>query len=809
MHRAFRAVISLAFCQLGLPYLFSSSSQISHQQLEKQIEDATADGRSKWEARRYADALKSYVRAEEAAHRAGDADHDAKAWLSICNCNYHLAALSTAIKACETSSRLAAVAGNKGWAGGAAENLGEIYRTLGDYSLAEKELREAAELLEQSTWKELLAVTFAYLTDLSIEQGRLDEGIAFANRGIQICRQAKLLNLEAALWDVRGFALLQAKKLAEADDALKKARAIRINGKDNDWFPVILGHESELELRRGNYNEALRLNDQAFGHRNYNFDTVPPYYFVRIRGLILLGLNRKSEALGTFRRAVTLADSYRQMALPSDTTNTQTAVYLNEVYHDFAELAAEMAYERHDAELSRQALEAVAANRAASLREQLDVSLMADSGFSERYLQLLSEIKDEQARVTLGGNSPDDSAKLQSIRFELTKLEDQSLTVRTKKENYRFQNSLKGIQARLHPSEVLLSFCLGQSRSFLWAVTVNDVELHELPRRAEIEQRAKRFSEGLENGATDESAGLALSETLFGSLSPKVWQKRDWLITEDGVSAGLVPYSALPELKNTPHKQPLIQRRSVRVLPSELLLLRSDTARPLQRFVGVGDPIYNLADSRRPANIRFVDSAYTKGRTTLGRLAGSEREVRTAAELSGMPETQILTGREATGTALKTALEKTPALLHFAVHVVSPDGKPQEAALALSLTPDNMPELLTREAIAAYRVPGTLVILSGCASGQGKALPSAGLIGLGRAWLLAGASAVVVSKWPIPDDSGEFFSAFYDHLHKITAGSLAERAATALQEAQLDMQRSSGYRSSPSFWAAYSILSKE
>ncbi len=102
-------------------------------------------------------------------------------------------------------------------------------------------------------------------------------------------------------------------------------------------------------------------------------------------------------------------------------------------------------------------------------------------------------------------------------------------------------------------------------------------------------------------------------------------------------------------------------------------------------------------------------------------------------------------------------------------------------------------------------------MLSGCASQQGENLPSAGLVGLSRAWLLAGASAVIVSAWPTPDDSGRFFSSFYSHLelNKSKAGNLAERAAVALQKTQLDMQRSVGYRSSPSFWAAYSLISKE
>jgi CHAT domain-containing protein len=145
------------------------------------------------------------------------------------------------------------------------------------------------------------------------------------------------------------------------------------------------------------------------------------------------------------------------------------------------------------------------------------------------------------------------------------------------------------------------------------------------------------------------------------------------------------------------------------------------------------------------------------------------------------------------------------------VHVVSPDGHPEEAALAFSLTKDNMPELLTPEAIATLRVPGSLVILSGCSSEQGRILPGAGLIGLSRAWLLAGAAGVVVSAWPTPDDSGNFFSSFYSHLQRATldGGPMARRAATALQQTQQEMQHKAGYRGLPSFWAAYSIVVKE
>ncbi len=808
---ALRALVTLACVPSGLPGAIQNPVPplAPKEKLARELDQAIADAKKKNDTGQFLAAIEIDRRAQQTAHRIGDLEREAKASLGLCYGRMSLERFREATGTCESTYQVALQAGDKSLAGAAANNLTGIYRNLGEYALAEKESREAMRLLQDSPRKDWVALNFLYLADLSIEQGRFSEGIAFSDHGIRAAREATLPEWEAFLWDVRGFAFMNAGQLSEAGEALRHAQAIAFDGKVNPWMSVILGHRSELEFKKGNYADALRLNDLAFASSTRYFYRVPAYYFVHVRGRILEALNRKAAALAEFQRAMDLANTWRESAPPGDSTNTQTVVYLNEVYADFAQLAAQMALERHDPELSRQALEALAQNRAASLREQLTASLVKNPHFSDRYFELLSELKAAQARVTLGQHSPQDTATLQSIRLELSELEDQSLSLSTKKENYRFQNSLKDIQARLHRSELLLSFCLGKTKSFLWAVTVDDVQLYELPKEAEIVQRAKRYSQALQNGHGDDSAGTELSRVLFGQLDRKFWQKRDWLITEDGTSAGQIPYAALTDVSISGPHQPLIAHHSLRILPSELLLLLPDTARPAQRFVGVADPIYNQADTRRAANVHFVHASDTQAGAGLGRLVGSAREIKAAAKLSGMPEEQLLSGSEANGAALKNALQKTPELLHFAVHVVSPEGKPQEAALALSLTSDNVPELLTREAVAAYRVPGSLVVLSGCASGQGKALPSAGLIGLSRAWLLAGASAVVVSSWPIPDDSGEFFSAFYIHLQKTVTGSLAQRAAIALQEAQLDMQHSSGYRNSPSFWAAYSIFSKE
>jgi CHAT domain-containing protein len=450
----------------------------------------------------------------------------------------------------------------------------------------------------------------------------------------------------------------------------------------------------------------------------------------------------------------------------------------------------------------------------------MSLALARDGRLPPEYFELLAKLQSAEARFTLGQNSGVE-ANYRQTRLQLSSLENQ-IGIQTensaqREERILHKKSLRNIQLRLTTSELLLSFGLGRTKSFLWAITRDRVNVYELPAETEIGKQADAFSHTVRYARDSSRAGRRLSEQLFGKLDANAWHKPNWLIAGDGVLLNGVPFSALPELPFSGRPEAtLTARHTLRFLPSELLLLKSQAITPQKtqrerRFLGVADPIYNLADSRRVRTPALIATRGTTQSLGLARLAGSAGEIRTAGRLSGMAEVQLLEGGNASGAALRTALLKKPQVLHFAVHVVSPKSRPEEAALALSLTAENMPELLTREAIAEYRVPGSLVVMSGCSSQQGETLPSAGLIGLSRAWLLAGASAVIVSAWPTPDDSGHFFSSFYSHLQPLTStsGSLANRAAMALQQAQLEMRHSNAYGSSPSFWAAYSVISKE
>lgn len=767
-------------------------------------------------------AIQQYTHAAEWARQDTDYGREADVRLTIGDLQIRQFQYSAALGSFEHALRAAEQAKNITLAGGATANLSTIYAQLGDFALAEQKATQSVKLLRNSSDRPFYVQALLALASVEILQGKTAEGKQSSQEAIDAAKQAKLTSLEAMAWDYRGICLLRQAatsgnkaELAEAEIALKKAYDIRHAISDKDGLAISDEHLAELEIQKQkpDYAKALAFINEAFALPSNTFKITPQYYPLHIRGVILQKQNKTAEALIELRKAVHAAEEWRRGALPGDATNTSTVVLLHDTYHDFALLAADESLKRHDPALGREAWEVLAENRAASLREELTATYGRNLKLPPRYFELLSQLQTAQAGVTLGDDNKQERIKLDRIRLELSELGNkigispQNLAAQSEKKAHK--NSLRDIQTRLTGDEALLSFCLGKNESFVWSVTGDDVQLYKLSGESEIKARAVEFTDAVRRGSDSTAAGRRLSQTLFQQLSPRVWQKRQWLIAGDGALLDGVPFSNLPDLSSSQGGRFLMTSHDLRFLPSELLLREPEVNPPNRIFVGVADPIYNTADSRRSRVAELVPARTTRESVALARLPGSEREVRSSSKLSGMPEIKLLVGGEATGRAFQDALSKTPEIVHFAVHVVSPPGQPEEAALALSLNRTDVPELLTTEVIASYRVPGSLVVLSGCSSEQGKNLPGAGLIGLSRAWLLAGASAVVVSAWPTPDDSGRFFSAFYSHFAVLKTGTLAQRAGIALQQAQKDVQQGGGYRSSPSFWAAYSIISKE
>jgi CHAT domain-containing protein len=795
-----------------------AANQLQRDAISEPIDAALAEGRMLRKAGKFAEALSQYNRALSVARENKNSRQIARCLIALSSVQLLSFRYQSALISAREARQLARDTGDYQLMGRASGTIASIYRQLGDFETAEVEGGVAVDQLKHAPANapqagEYLVNALYLQASLCYLQEKTAEGEVFFQQAIGLAQQIGDKSLQASAWDNRGVALLRNNQIAAAGDSFEKAFALRVAIKDGDTLPISQEHLAELELKRAqpNYAHALSLIDQALSTNSASFKTDAQYYPIHIRGEILLRSGRKLQALQEFRRAVREADIWRQGALPGDTTNTQTVVLLHDIYRDFSHLAAQISLEKNDHSLRDEAFEVLAANRAASLREQLRLALAIDAKLPDSYFQKLSELKSAQARVTLGPNSKADQLDLSRIRSEISEFENQiaiqiGKNYFSNEKNLR-RNSLRDIQSRLGSRELLLSLSLGDVKSYLWAITGDQVNLFQIDGREILESEAALLAKSVRDGGDITNAGQKLSQALFGFLPAGLARKPEWLLVPDGAFLNGFPFAALPSSPAAGGGEWLFEKRSLRLSPSELLLLSPRNNPPAARFLGIADPIYNQADSRLGL-ARDWQSPPEASSVTLARLPGSGQEVRASAQQSGLVQQEILEGPRASDEALRKALSPPPELLHFAVHVVSQPDRSQEAALALSLL-NGVPELLTPEAIATLRSPGSLVVLSGCSSGQGRAVPSAGLLGLSRAWLLAGAAAVIASAWPTPDSSGLFFSSFYRHLHALKSGSLSQRAALALAQTQLEMRQSSGFTKLPSYWAAYSIVSKE
>lgn len=822
LRRSFRSIalwlrtteITLAALVCGLPGLLPAAAPCGPERIpQNSIGSAFQRGCDERAAGHYVDAARSFNEAARRAHELHDLHWEAKSRAYVGTSQLFNFQYGAALETIEAAVALAKRGEDYEVAGSSENNISSIYAQLGDFEISRQKLVEAIHDLQRTDHVDMLAMAYFALSYQEIRFGAIDNGIQYSKQAIEAAQKAKRPDLVAAAWDIRGAALLLTHHLDEADRSMQKA--VDLYQRDGKDIPsVTLEHVAELKWKQKQNEAALGYIQRAFANADSSFKTSPQYYPLSVQAEILRDLGRTDEALDAYRKAINSANRWRLFTLPGDTTNIQTVRELNNTYQSFAEFAAGLSLQRRSEALAREALQALAGNRAASLREQLALEMGRNQTLPPEYLAKLGELQSVQARVTLSGDATS-QATLTELENEIAELETKMGLRAQKKslslENNQARNSLRDIQSGLRPTEALLSFCLGERQSFLWAVTREAMNLYRLPAAGEIGEVAQALRDGIERRRNFASAARNLSNDLFSQLDAKFWRKPDWLIVGDGALLDRVPFAALPTRFGEIGE--LVKEHTIRLLPSELLMLARTTDAAESRFVGIADPVYNLADSRRPQQTVWLNTASSRESSALGRLPGSQREVRSSAKYSGMARSDLLIGTDANLAALTAALSQHPSIIHFAVHVVSPPGHPEQAALALSLGKDNIPELLTREKIASLRVPDSLVVLSGCSSGQGETAPSAGLIGLSRAWLLAGASAVVVSNWPTPDDSGRFFAIFYSQLSSSLSGahgdSLAKRVAGALQQAQLQIQRYGGYGSAPAFWAAYSIISKE
>ncbi len=771
---------------------------------------------------RAADAL--YREGYGEAVRRGDRLASVRYLMSAGGCELlgfqYRAALSSFLQARD----LATAAGDHADLGAIAVNLSSLYLEMSDLPSAtrsaEEGLRQTA-LLEGGRAKRSASSRAAvsyFKPHLLVQLGRIHRALrdgqadGFFADGIEAARATGDFALEAMAWDQQGEEHLAAGRLPEADVGFLEAYRLRRLFRPGElgWS---YGHLGALAFARHDFGAAERLTRRALDGARRGAPAWPEYLLLQQQGRIRLARGEIGAALRDFSLAMDATAEWRIQVLPARSSLISTNVALEQqIFQSFIRLAAQHALQSGDPDWTARAFQAVEINRAASLRESLALADVWREKLPAEYWETLARLGAEDAKARGAGTGSAETggaktgaASANRLRLKLTEMEAKAgIGLQVKKvENFRSRISLIHFQQGLRKSELFLSFELGEKESYLWAVSRNSLRIYRLAPEQAIAKSVQTFREAIPAGGAEAvRQGRQLYQQLFGQLQSQEIQKPAWLLSLDGTLFN-VPFGALvTEQRADPVY--LVDTHTLQTVSGALLLKAaadsaSSASKPLGEFLGVGDPIYNQVDSRWQGPVSSRSSSWQ-----LQRLVGSGNEVESSAEIwaAGGGAAVVLQGPEARRDAFLRRLQQRPAVIHLATHVLFPTVNRELGLIAFGLGDSRQvaaePEFLTTSEIAALRVPGALVVMTGCATGSGEAQAGVGLLGLTRAWLMAGASAVISTAWPVEDNSGGIFTRFYFYLRN-------HSAAEALQLSQREAAHSRTGRQGPESWASYQV----
>lgn len=250
---------------------------------------------------------------------------------------------------------------------------------------------------------------------------------------------------------------------------------------------------------------------------------------------------------------------------------------------------------------------------------------------------------------------------------------------------------------------------------------------------------------------------------------------------------------------------------------SNQFLRRSDNAAFLS-LIAFGDIDYGHAVNNKAQNRNYYRSPTPKSNERFGiePLDNSRDEIEQVVLQTEKHNirTTLIDRQYADESRFKQISGNAPSIIHISTHGFYLKNADESTAMERcgllmaganrawttgEVTPGHDDGILTGDEIAALDLSGCrLVVLSACETGLGDMTDYEGVMGLQRAFKLAGAQTIVMSLWKVRDDvTALLMTRFYDHLMS------GRTPHEAMREAQREVRRD---HPNPRDWAAFVVL---
>lgn len=374
------------------------------------------------------------------------------------------------------------------------------------------------------------------------------------------------------------------------------------------------------------------------------------------------------------------------------------------------------------------------------------------------------------------------------------------------------------IQALLDDNTAMLEYLIGDSIVYVFYVDKTQVKIHEFAvDNKQLKHRIHTLHKVLSNYSFLKNNKLSYQrytnqaywfyEKLVAPALLEAKNIAQLIVISDG-ELGHLPFEAFlveqapQEVSDYNQLHYLIQDYRISYNYSATLWKENKTNKKRQnngQILGLAADYNERIDSsisspRIPADIRV--------RNALSPLTAARKEVELLSEnFSGLFVFDTLASE-------RFFKEKAPtyAVIHLAMHGILNKQEPMLSSLAFTEDNDSLENnFLQAYEISKMELNADLVVLSACETGFGKFERGNGIASLARAFMYAGAPAMIVSLWQVNDyTTSAIMEIFYYNLAK------GMHKDEALRQAKMQfIESSEGITAHPAFWSPFVLIGND
>lgn len=732
-------------------------------------------------------------------------------------------------------------------------NLGALYRSQGEYNKAEPLFERALSIFEKTSGP-IHPDTATNLNNLALiyaAQGKYEQAESALLRALAIRKETLGPMHPHIATSMNNLAMLyyQQERYERAKPLYASALSMfrKTLGPEHPEVAACLHNMAMLYHELGEYGKAASIYEGALSIREKTLGTEHEYVAHSLNGLqrAFLDMGRYDSALYLHSRALRIEEKNltRAFTVTAETSRLAYAATLFDSTHDTVSFHLQATpNNQRAADLALTTL-LHRKGRIQELGTQWNARLR--QSLPERYQSILDDLSRAQTHyATLVHRGPEKSpvedfrARLAILEHEMDKLWVMLRQHSPEAQSLSQQITILKIQSEIPSDSALLEYVSYRAvfdrssshgnhepRYAAYILFPDRFDWVDLGPAAPIDAQIEAFRDAIVRKADADISGHALYDSIMKPVLDRTGLTHRLFIAPDG-NLNLVPFDALVD----EYDNYLVERFNIHYLTSGRDLLR-----PWALELPADGPVVVVANP------------------TGADLPGTEHEAALLASLFRDPVT--MQRGEATETQLRA--HERPRILHLASHGTFGTGRPRHTVLdiepneelfrsgtsvfgslpptqldnpmlytwldlATPPTPSDDPSttdpldldlddeddttLLDDGRLTAYEVSGwdlrgtELVTLSACDTAQGTYQQGEGILGLRRAFAIAGAQTQIMSLWKVSDTTtAKLMAAYY---RRLLAG---EGRSEAMRNTQLELLRDPATRH-PKDWAAFVVV---